>query len=76
MPEGTRLPSQDHRIRRALLRAVSKVALFLPNSGLIKGSMCEMRIEGMFEARDTYLIATKDRTRLKLVAEFINAGIE
>ncbi len=59
-----------------MLRAVSKVALFLPNSGQIKGSMCEMRIEEMPEARDTYLIATQDRSGLKLVADFINAGIE
>mgnify|MGYP003134991370 FL=1 len=59
----------------AVLQGIG-VALFLQNSSLIKDSLCEIDIEEMPEVRNTSLIVTKDRTRLKLVSEFINAAIE
>ena len=59
----------------AVLQGIG-VALFLQNSSLIKGDLCEINIEEMPEAMNTFLIATKDRARLKLVSEFINAAIE
>ena len=59
----------------AVLQGIG-VALFLQNSSSIKDNFCEIDIEEMPEARNTSLIATKDRTRLKLVSEFINAAIE
>ena len=59
----------------AVLQGIG-VALFLQNSSLIKDNLCEIDIEEMPEARNTSLIATKDRTRLKLVSEFINAAME
>lgn len=59
----------------AVLQGIG-VALFLQNSSLIKDNLCEIDIEEMPEARNTSLIATKDRTRLKLVSEFISAAIE
>jgi len=59
----------------AVLQGIG-VALFLQNSSLIKDNLCEIGIEEMPEARRTYLIATKDRTRLKLVSEFIHAATE
>jgi len=58
----------------AVLQGIS-IALFLQNSSLIKDDICEIDIEEMPEARHTSLIATKDRTRLKLVSEFINAAM-
>jgi hypothetical protein len=61
--------------RQAVLQGIG-VALFLQNSSLIKDDLCEIDIEEMPEARNTSLIAMKDRTRLKLVSEFINAAIE
>jgi hypothetical protein len=51
------------------------VALFLRNSSLIQDNIAQVAIHEMPDAQDTYLIATKDRTRLKLVAEFINAAV-
>lgn len=59
----------------AVLQGIG-VALFLKNSSLIKDKLCEIDIEEMPEARNTSLIATKDRTRLKLVSEFINVAME
>jgi DNA-binding transcriptional LysR family regulator len=59
----------------AVLQGIG-VALFLQNSSLIKDDLCEIDIEEMPEARNTSLIVMKDRTRLKLVSEFINAAIE
>ena len=59
----------------AVLQGIG-VALFLQNSSLIKDNLCEIDIREMPEARNTSLIATKDRTRLKLVAEFIDAAVE
>jgi DNA-binding transcriptional LysR family regulator len=59
----------------AVLQGIG-VALFLQNSSLIKDNLCEIDIAEMPEARNTSLIATKDRTRLKLVSEFINAAME
>ncbi len=59
----------------AVLQGIG-VALFLQNSSLIKDDLCEIEIEEMPEARNTSLIATKDRMRLKLLSEFINAAIE
>ena len=58
----------------AVLQGIG-VALFLQNSSLIKDDICEINIEEMPEARNTSVIATKDRTRLKIVSEFINAAI-
>ena len=59
----------------AVLQGIG-VALFLQNSSLIKDNLCEISIEEMPEARNTSLIATKDRSRLKLVSEFVNSAIE
>lgn len=59
----------------AVLQGIG-VALFLQNSSLIKDDLCEIDIEEMPEARNTSLFSMKDRTRLKLVSEFINAAIE
>ena len=59
----------------AVLQGIG-VALFLQNSSLIKDQLCEINIKEMPEVRNTSLIATKDRARLKLVLQFINAAIE
>lgn len=53
----------------------SGVALLLRNSNLIQDNIAQVAIREMPDAQDTYLIAAKDRTRLKLVAEFINAAV-
>ncbi|WP_299891468.1 LysR family transcriptional regulator [uncultured Ruegeria sp.] len=58
----------------AVLQGIG-VALFLRNSSLIQDNIAQVAIREMPDAQDTYLIATKDRTRLKLVAEFINAAV-
>lgn len=58
----------------AVLQGIG-IALFLRNSSLIRDNIAEVAIREMPDAQDTYLIATKDRTRLKLVAEFINAAV-
>ena len=58
----------------AVLQGIG-VALFLRNSSLIQDNIAEVAIREMPEEQNTYLIATKDRTRLKLVAEFINAAV-
>ena len=58
----------------AVLQGIG-VAIFLRNSSLIRDNLVEVGIHEMPAAQDTYLIATKDRTRLQLVAEFINAAV-
>ena len=58
----------------AVLQGIG-VALFLRNSSLIQDNIAQVAIREMLDAQDTYLIATRDRTRLKLVAEFINAAV-
>ena len=58
----------------AVLQGIG-VALFLRNSSLISDNITEVDIREMSAEQNTYLIATKDRTRLKLVAEFINAAV-
>lgn len=57
----------------AVLQGIG-VALFLSNSSLIRDNLTEVAVREIPEIRDTYLIATKDRARLKLVAEFTNAA--
>ncbi len=52
------------------------VAVFLQNSGLIKDNITEVPVTEMPTPHHTHLIATKDRRRLKLVAEFVNAAID
>ncbi|MEX0339826.1 MAG: LysR family transcriptional regulator [Arenibacterium sp.] len=58
----------------AVLQGIG-VALFLRDSSLIPGNMAQVPIREMPEAQETHLIATKDRTRLRLIAEFINAAV-
>lgn len=58
----------------AVLQGIG-VALFLRNSSLIQDNIAQIAVREMPDQQDTYLIATKDRTRLKLVAEFINAAV-
>lgn len=58
----------------AVLQGIG-VALFLSESSLIKDNIAQVPVREMPDAQDTYLIATKDRARLKLVAEFINAAV-
>ena len=57
----------------AVLQGIG-VAIFLRNSSLIEKAVAEIPIREMQQSHDTYLIATKDRVRLKLVAEFINCA--
>lgn len=56
----------------AVLQGIG-VAVFLRNSSLIEKSVAEIPIRELPRTHDTHLIATKDRARLKLVAEFINS---
>ena len=55
----------------AVLQGVG-VAVFLRDSSLIKNAAVEIPIQELDRQHETYLIATKDRVRLKLVREFIN----
>ncbi|MEO0389730.1 MAG: LysR substrate-binding domain-containing protein [Pseudomonadota bacterium] len=55
----------------AVLQGVG-VAVFLRDSSLIKNAVAEIPIRELDRQHDTYLIATKDRARLKLVRELIN----
>jgi hypothetical protein len=57
----------------AVLQGVG-VAVFLRNSSLIRNSVSEIPIREMQQKHETHLIATKDRVRLKLVAEFIESA--
>ena len=59
----------------AVLQGIG-VALFLRDSSLIKEDLCEIKLTEMPEPRSTFLIATKDRARLKLVEEFVNAAVD
>lgn len=52
------------------------VALFLQNSSLNNDNLCQISLEEMPEPLHTHLVSTKDRSRLKLVSEFIKAAIE
>lgn len=55
----------------AVLQGVG-VAVFLRDSSLIKNAVAEISIDELRQQHETYLIATKDRVRLKLVRELIN----
>ena len=55
----------------AVLQGVG-VAVFLRDSSLIKNAVAEIPIQELDRQHETYLIATKDRVRLKLVRELIN----
>ena len=55
----------------AVLQGVG-VAVFLQDSSLIKNAVVEIPIRELDRQHETYLIATKDRVRLKLVRELIN----
>lgn len=57
----------------AVLQGIG-VAIFLRNSSLIRNAVSEIPVSELDRSHDTYLIATKDRVRLKLVAEFINSA--
>ncbi|MBR9842170.1 MAG: LysR family transcriptional regulator [Rhodobacteraceae bacterium] len=59
----------------AVLQGIG-VAVFLRNSSLIREGMVEVDIMDMNDTKDTWLLATKDRMRLRLVAEFTNAALE
>ncbi len=50
------------------------IAIFLRNSSLAKNSVAEIPIREMKRLHKTFLIATKDRARLKLVSEFIGSA--
>lgn len=52
------------------------VALFLQNSSLNNDNLCQISLEEMPEPLHTHLVSTKDRSRLKLVSEFIKAARE
>ena len=54
----------------AVLQGVG-VAVFLRDSSLIKNAAAEIPIQELDRQHETYLIATKDRVRLKLVRELI-----
>lgn len=58
----------------AVLQGIG-VALFLRNSSLIRENLSQIPIREMPDMQDTYLIATKERARLRLVAEFVNAAL-
>ena len=55
----------------AVLQGVG-VAIFLRDCSLIKNAVAEIPIHELDRRYDTYLIATKDRVRLKLVRELID----
>ena len=55
----------------AVLQGVG-VAIFLRDSSLIKTAAIEIPIREFDRQYETYLVATKDRVRLKLVSELIN----
>jgi len=57
----------------AVLQGIG-IALFLRNSSLINENLSQIEVREMSDPQETFLIATKDRARLKLVAEFINAA--
>lgn len=59
----------------AVLQGIG-VAIFLRNSSLIREGMVEVDISDLSERRDTWLIATKDRMRLRLTKEFVSAALE
>lgn len=50
------------------------VAIFLRNSSLVKNDVTEIPIRELTRRHQTFLVATKDRARLKLVSEFIGAA--
>lgn len=52
------------------------VAIFLSNSSLIQDGLAEVEIQDFNAAHKTWLVATKDRARLRLVAEFTHAALE
>lgn len=52
------------------------VALFLRGSSLIRDNIAEVGIRELAQQQMTYLIATKDRARLKLVSEFTNIALD
>ena len=54
----------------AVLQGVG-VAIFLRDSSLIKNAAIEIPIHELDQTHETYLIATKDRVRLKLVSALI-----
>lgn len=56
----------------AVLQGIG-VAVFLQDSSLITQSVSEVPIREMPKTHETHLLVTKDRARLKLVAEFINS---
>ncbi|WP_263845812.1 LysR family transcriptional regulator [Roseobacter sinensis] len=58
----------------AVLQGIG-VALFLRDSSLIRDNLAQVSVHEMPETQATYLIATKDRIRLRLVAEFINTAV-
>ncbi len=58
----------------AVLQGIG-VALFLRNSSLIQENLSQIPIREMPDMQDTYLIATKERARLRLVAEFVSAAL-
>jgi len=59
----------------AVLQGIG-VAIFLRNSSLIQDNIAEVAVREMSAEQKTYLIATKDRIRLKLVAEFVGSAVE
>lgn len=59
----------------AVLQGIG-VALFLKDSSLIREDIAEVPIKEFAAPQKTYLLATKDRIRLKLVGEFLKAAVE
>lgn len=52
------------------------VAIFLRNCSLIQDGLAKVEIEDFAETHKTWLVATKDRARLRLVAEFTHSALE
>jgi DNA-binding transcriptional LysR family regulator len=59
----------------AVLQGIG-VAIFLRNSSLIKDNIAEVAVREMSAEQKIYLIATRERIRLKLVAEFVGSAVE
>ncbi len=59
----------------AVLQGIG-LAIFLQDSSLIRQDLAQVPLIDMPDAKDTWLIATKDRMRLRMVKEFANAAMQ
>jgi DNA-binding transcriptional LysR family regulator len=58
----------------AVLQGIG-IALFLRDSSLINEGMVEIEVEELDTRHETWLVATKDRARLRLISEFTSTAI-